>query len=205
MAITTKNDICNMTLSHLGNYGTVTDIDLGTSSKELVFKLWYDVTRQAALRLCIPNFAMERRKVAKLDVTPAFGYRYAYEYPSDCLKVLGVGEIDDKAKEFTIEGGRIYLEKDYPDGLPIRFIKDFEDVSAMDSDFQILLSFMLAPNVALPITQKQSIVKQLEQMLPSKISMLSGTNAQENPPIRISHSKIKQSRYSDPSRNGVKR
>ncbi len=194
-----------MSLGHLGNYGTVQDIDSPVNDKEISFALWYDVTRKAALRFAIPNFAMTRRVVAKKATTPAFGYAYEYEYPSDCVRVLGFGDIDEKDLDYSIEGNSIMVDTDFTAGLELRFIKDFEDVSLMTADFKILLSWMLAGNVALSVTQKQAIATRIENALPAKISQLSGINAQENPPIRKSTSKFKQARFSYPVRNGSKK
>jgi len=204
-SITSKVQICNMALGHLGNYGTVQDIDSPVNDKEITFALWYDVTRKAALRFAIPNFAMARRIVAKKATTPDFGYAYEYEYPSDCVRVLGFGDIAEKDMDYSIEGNTIMMDTDFTTGLKLRFIKDFEDVSLMSADFQILFSWMLAGNTALSITQKQATATRIENALPAKISQLSGINAQENPPIRISTSKFKQARYSTPVRNGSKK
>jgi hypothetical protein len=206
-----KNQLCDMALSHMGNYGSVNDIDNPKGSKETTFALWYDVTRQAALRLLIPNFALQRRVVSKKATVPAFGYAYSYEYPADCLKVLGFGEVDKKKDvDYGIEQGpdgdvEIQTDELYEDGLPLRFIIDTEDVNKFTPDFKILFSIMLAANTALPITQKQSIKDKLEALLPMKMSEMSGVAAQENPPVRVSNSKFKQARYTTPSRNGSKR
>lgn len=210
VAPNSKNAICNMALSELGNYGTVNNIDAPSDSKESAFALWYDVTRQAALRLLVPNFAMTRRTVAKKTTTPTFGYSYAYEYPSDCLKVLGFGETDARSREYNVELGsdgtiEIQMDEDYPSGLPLRFIADVEDVSRFTPDFKILFSIMLGANVALPVTQKQALKDKLEAKLPQKMSELSGVNAQENPPVRVSVSNFKASKYTTPVRHGSKR
>ena len=207
-APTSKNQICDMALSHMGNYGSVNDIDNPKDSKESTFALWYDVTRQSALRLLLPNFALARRVVAEVPLPTEYTNTYskAFERPADCLKVLGIGQIDSKTG-FTVEGNLILVENndDYADGLPIRFVLDITDVTAFTPDFKILFSIMLAANTALAITQKQNIKDKLGALLPMKMSELSGTNAQENPPIRISRSKFKEARYSTPMFSGSKR
>lgn len=210
-APTSKNSICDMALSHMGNYGSVNDIDNPKESKETTFALWYDVTLQAALRLLIPNFATTRRVVSKKATSPEFGYAYAYEYPSDCLKVLGFGEIDKKQfTDYNIEqgsDGAVELQTDelFEDGLELRFIINETDVAKFTADFKILFSIMLAINTCMPITQKKSIKDGLEATLPLKMSELSGVNAQENPPIRVSRSKFKEARYTSVVRSGSKR
>lgn len=205
MSITSQNDICNLAASFLGDLGQVNDIDSPETSIEQTFALWYDVTRQQMLRMTIPNFAQQRRRVPKLDVNPAFGYRNVYEYPADALRVLGFGEIDEKSLDYTIEGRQILTDMDYEEGLPLRFVRDVTDVSLMSADYQILFAMALAINVGQLASQKTRLVAQLRSELPGKISEVSGTAAQENPPIRISNSKFKAARHADQKRNNPKR
>lgn len=195
MAITSKVELCNMALSHLGNYGTVEDIDTPTSEKEIVFALWYDISRETFLKMTMPNFALARKRVAQVVETPPYPFGYSYEYPDDCLKVLGIGKIEDKVNDYTVENNRIYTDVLYSDGLPLRYIKSVSDVSAMSSDFKVAFSWFLASHVVMDITQDSGKATMIERMLPEKMSTMSGLNAQENKPIRISRSRFKSARH----------
>lgn len=197
MAITSKVDVCNLSLGHLGNYGTVTNIDVPTNDKERVFKLWYDITRQATLKQMMPNFALARKVVAQMDETPAFGYAYAYEYPNDCLKMLGIDGVSMKENNYAVEAGRILTNEDYPDGMPIRYIEDVTDVTRFSPEFKILLSQELGAAVALGITQDVQKAAKITAMLPQLRMAASGMNAQENRPIRISNSRFRAARRFD--------
>lgn len=198
MAVNSKSDLCNMALSHLGNYGTVNDIDIPQTDKESVFSLWYDVSRQTFLKLMIPNFALARRVVARVSADAPFGadlgYQFAYEYPSDCLKALGLGEVALKDDNHAVEGGYIWTTAEYEDGAPLRFIADITDVGRMSPEFKLGFSMFLAINVAMEITQDANKTALLVKMLPERIAMITGVNAQENRPIRISNSKFKAAR-----------
>lgn len=205
MGITSKVDLCNMAIGRLGNYGTVSDIDTPENDKEIVCALWYDISRQAFLKMSMPNFAIARKRVAQVVETPPYPFTYSYEYPSDALKILGIGSVEDKRNNYTVEANRIYTNELYTSGMPIRYIKDITDVTAMSSEFKMAFSWYLAGNIALEVTQDLSKVNQIEQVLPSKISELSGLNAQENMPIRISNSRFKQSRYGGFPRTDEKR
>jgi len=199
MTITSKVDLCNMALGHLGNYGTISNIDTPTNDKEITFALWYDISRQTFLKTVMPNFALARKVVAQV-FTPApfgldLGYQQAYEYPADCLKVLGIGEVKDKENNYAIEGNLIWTDQAYITGLPLRYIKDIEDVTMMSPEFKMTFSIFLASNAAIDITQDVNKANSLLKMLPEKMSTLSGLNAQENMPIRKSVSRFRQSRY----------
>lgn len=197
MAINSKSELCNLSLSRLGNYNSISDIDTPKTQLEQVFALWYDVARQAFLKMTMPNFAIARKTVARLDDAPAFGYAYAYEYPVDCLRVLGIGNIDEKMNNYSVEGNAIQTDVLHDDGLPLRYVANITDVTKMTPEFILAFSWYLASCVALEITQDMSKVSLIEQILPSKIMALSGINAQENMPVRMSRSLFKQARYVD--------
>lgn len=210
MGITSKIDVCNLTLGHLGNYGTINDIDTPVNDKEIIFALWYDITRQGLLTTTMPNFALARRLVAEMNDAPEFGNDNAFEYPVDCLKVLGLGNIDQRADyPYSVENvaGKkaIVTDDDWEDGMELRFIQDITDVNLMTPEFKLLLSWVLAGNVVLPITQDAAKAKLIMSAIPGKMSELSAINAQENRPIRISNSRFRASRYADIGRNSEKK
>jgi len=194
---TSDKDIANMTLSQLGNYGSVTNIETPTTDIEIIFKTWYHNSRKALLRLTMPNFALKRVKVAQLVAEPVFGYSYGYQYPTDCLRLLGIGNIEDKVNDYTVEANVIYTDEDYTEGMPIRYIKDETDVTKFTSDWAELLSTYLADKVCLPITQDDGRKARIEASLPLKMSTVGSLNSQENRPIRVSKSRFKAARDND--------
>jgi len=196
MAINSKIELCNLAISRLGNYGTISNIDAPKSEKEATFALCYDIARQTFLKMTMPNFSLARKSLALIVETPPEPFSYSYEYPNDCLKILGIGNIEDKANNYTIEGNRIYTNVVHSSGLPIRYIKDIENVTLMSPEFKTGFSWYLAGEVAMDITQDTGKVKIIQQLLPEKMSTLSGLNAQENMPIRISRSKFRAARTS---------
>ena len=202
MAINSKVDICNMALGHLGNFGTIEDIDSPKDSKEKTCALWYDICRETLLQMIIPNFALSRRIISKGSGVPEFGWSYYYEYPSDCLRLLGIGSVEDKENNYSIEvdsSGKKWILNaiDYEDGMPIRFIKDVKDVNRFTPEFKLLLSWHLAANIAKPISQSEEIAARIEKTLNGKMSAASGINSQENMPIRKRQSRFKMARYND--------
>jgi len=206
MAINSKVELCNMALQHLGNYGSVNNIDTPSSDKEKTFALWYDVARQTLLKTLMPNFALARKIVSQSMLPSTFGYKYAYEYPNDCLKLLGVGNIYEKlSNRISVEGNKIYSDEDYADGMEIRYIKDVTDVNTMSSEFKVTFALYLGEKVALPITQDINKKKLLASMLPADMANLSALNAQENPPIRRSESRFRAARSYQPAMNKGKK
>jgi hypothetical protein len=198
MAINSPVELCNMALGHLGNYGVINDITDPTEDKETTFALWYDISRQTFLKMMMPNFALARRRVAKVVTAPPFGndagYQYAYEYPADCLKALGLGEVSLKENNHAVEGGYIWVDEEYTDGAPLRFVKDVTEVGAMSPEFKMGFSIFLAINVCAEVTQDDAKTKMLLQRLPEKLALITGLNSQENMPVRISRSRVMEAR-----------
>ncbi len=202
MTITSKVDVCNLALGQLGNFGTISNIDTPTNSKERTFALWYDISRLFVLKLMMPNFATTRLIVSKLAEVPPFGYSFYYEYPTTALRVLGVGDVRDKENNNNVERTPLGVkaishDTDYDAGMPIRIITDVTDINSWSSESIIMLSQYLAAYTAKPITQDNALAAKLIADLPAAMSMASGVNAQENPPIRISNSRFKASRFND--------
>lgn len=195
--VSSKNEICNMALSLQGNYGTVTDIDAPRNDKEKAYAKWYDTCLDMALKLVMPNFALAREIVAKDVSTPAFGYAYNYAKPTNCLKVLGIGNIDEKENNYAVEGSWIMSDEDYDDGMEVRYIKRITDVAAYTSEFVLIFAKHLAAYTAMEVTQDASKAKLFMDSLTAEMSIASGMNAQENRPIRLSNSRFKGARYVD--------
>lgn len=202
--INTKEGVCTMALGYLGSYPSVNSIDNPKTTIETTFATFYDTVRQDLLKTLIPNFAMQRRYVGQLTTFPTFGWSFAYEYPADCLRLLGIGEVQEKKKDFAVENNTIltnYSPSTITTGtittaaLPIRFIGDMEDVGAWSPEFKRMCALYLAEAVCLPLTQSAEKQRNLTQMLPMKLSAASAVNAQENPPMRISRSRFKMARY----------
>ena len=199
-ALTTKSEICNIALSKLGNRGTVENIDTPTKASEKTFAKWYDIVRQLALKEQKPNFAQERRIVGQdLTKTPPFGYSFAFEYPQDCLALLGIGEQTLKRNNYSVENNAIFINDDFGEeyvdnGLPIRFIKDVTDVSKFSAEFVLVFASMLADKVCYEITEDDTKKQIVQTDMKSEKASASALSGQENRPIKINNSRFKAAR-----------
>ena len=184
--MTTKTEICNLAISRLGDKNSVESLDNPKKQTEIVCAKWYDISRKTALKYMMPNFARKRDKWAlSLDYVPAFGYQYAYKYPINCLKILGIGNIRRK-NTGTVENGYYLTNEYFADGLPVRYVEDIRDTTLFTSDFVQLFSWILARDICIELTSNKQTFKMIEDILPMKIAEYCGVDAQENPPVRIS-------------------
>jgi hypothetical protein len=195
--INSKAAVCNLATSRLGNFGSVNNIDIPSTPLETTFALVYDVIRQDLITTAMPNFALQRRLVAKETAVPAFGWSYQYEYPVDCLKVLGIGPVSCKTLDYSVEGGVIMSNTDYTSagGMPLRFLGDIEDLTSFNAQFINLFALFLADAVAMAVTQDSQKAQMISQALPFKLASTSANQAQENRPIRISNSRYQAARF----------
>jgi hypothetical protein len=202
MALNSQEAICNLALNTLGDYGTIENLDTPTTAPERTFALWIDTCRKLTLKYLMPNFSHKRLKVSQLVETPVFGYTHYYEYPNTALKILGVGEIQDKKNNYTIERTpsgvkAIAHDTDYTSGMPLRIVYDVTDINSWSEEAKVLFADYLAAYTCKGITQDAAMARDLKNALPDAMSAASGLNAQENIPIRISNSRFKAARYSD--------
>ncbi len=190
----TKSEICNLALSRLGDKSTVENIDTPKTQTEKTFKKWFDITRRAALRKMMPPFARKRKLWAKSNFVPDFGYLFAYDYRPDCVKVLGIGNLDSPDNNYVVEGELILTNSNYEDGLPVRYVEDVKDLGKFDDNFIELFSLLLAYNVAPEITESASRVKGLESIISAKIAEVMAISSQENRPFVVKSSGLKSAR-----------
>lgn len=200
MAVNSPSDVCNLAVSQLGNYATVSSIETPTNDIERACSQWYDICRQFVLKLMKPNFALTRLIVGQLSEVPAFGYSYFYEYPNSALEVLGVGNVIDKTNNYSIETTPLKVkaiahDTDYSaTGMPIRVVIDIQDIPSWSPEAKLVLAQYVAAYTCLQITQDANKAKLLKENLPAQMSEASALNAQENIPIRISNSRFMAAR-----------
>lgn len=190
-----KTQVANLALARLGNKGSVENMDNPQKQVEIVCSKWWDVSRKTALRYMMPSFARKRVKLAQDDsYNCAFGYTKAYLYPNDMIKLLGIGNINEKTNDYAVEDGHILTNDMYEDGLPVRYVANVEDVSKFTPDFIELFSWVLARDIAPELEYSTEQFQLIEKILPEKIMEYCAVDAQENKPIRVSHSNLQMAR-----------
>ncbi len=101
--------------------------------------------------------------VGTVTKIPAFDYSYWFALPSDCLRVLSVG---DDLYEYKIEGGRLLYNSDEAD---LKYVAQITDTTAFDSQFVQLLALALAVKISVKLTDnanlKESLKADLRDML----------------------------------------
>jgi len=204
MSVLSKETICNFALNYLKEDAIVSDIDTPITTTERTFALHYDFQRELMLRLLVPSFAVDLVKAVKL-AEPTTGFSSSFEYPTSALKVLGIGDIQDKRNNYSVSGGTINCDDPYPDGIPLRIICNETDVSKFSPEFVELLAIKLALATCLKITGNEKLLSYLLNLFPKQQRSLMAIDAQENMPIKIRRSRSKLSRVSSNTSLSVKK
>lgn len=197
-AFNTAEQVCNLANGSLGLKNSINNITTPKTEKEIIYALWYDITRQYMLKLLMPNFSLNRVIVSQKTVPAGYVqfYGYAYEYPVRCLKLLGIGPIDCIRHPPTVENGLIFSNDLYSDGAPLRIVDDIVDVSQFSSDFIFAFAAVLGKVTALSTTQDPGKKASLLKDAAAEFANTTAQNAQENKPVRKSNSRFRQARYS---------
>lgn len=157
--------ICNMALARIGVSSFISNLN-EASNEARVLNLFYEQMRDFALRDHYWNFA--RRHVVLADAgTAPTNWAFKYTYPSDCLKArfIAVPGIrtprNDQRIPFEIasEGSQrvIYTNQQQAE---LVYTARITDPTLFDPIFESALSYLIASEVAMPLTVKESVAKQ---------------------------------------------
>lgn len=197
-SINTPEWICNLANGSQGLKNSINNITTPRTDKEINFAQWYNLVRQYLLCTLRPNFALYRLKSSKLTVPDGYVdyYGYAYEYPVRCLALLGLGAVDCTRDPPTVESGMIFTNTFYEDGAPLRIIDDVTDVTRFTPPFTMAMAFVLGKVTALSNTQDPAKKASLMKDALQEFLNVTAQSAQENKPVRVSHSRFRTARYS---------
>lgn len=105
---------------------------------------------------CIKRVILAPLAAEPVYATPVFGYQY--QIPSDCLRVLSVG--DYYQVEHKIEGNKILANNS---SLPVRYLYRNDDVGSWDAGLVDVMTAYMAAQMAYPITRSASMMQAKQQ------------------------------------------
>lgn len=185
-------DIANSALTKLGESRIMSLTDNVKAAREI--NAIFTIRRDALLRAYNWNFAMTRASLPALVDAPAWGYSYAYQLPSDCLRMVQVNDYwiipgygdylagpDDEP--FRIENGKIVT--DFGSPLSVRYLKRITNSGEFDSTFIEVFAYDLAYECCESITQSNTKKAALEVGKKDAVRAAVRANAIELPPQTI--------------------
>jgi hypothetical protein len=120
------------------------------------------------------NFATKRASLPALATAPTWGFKKAYQLPSDYLRMI---ELEDDTVTWKVEGKTIVCDQSAP--LNILYIAQITDVVQFTSLFEETLTERLAAELAVPITKKIDIRNGFLQTYIEKLSEARTLDGQE--------------------------
>jgi hypothetical protein len=151
----TEIEICNSAIAKIRGRRILTLDDDSTEAR--LCKDLYPRIRDRLLRAHPWNFAIERRQLGLLSAEPLYGYTAQFQLPSDCLRVLGTDLNDDE--DWVQEGKKILCNRTE---LNVKLLVKVTDAEQYDAMFCEVLAYMLAAELAYPLTQGTSLAEAME-------------------------------------------
>lgn len=159
---TSRTEIANQALSLLGQ-SVIIDIDSPTDVDARKVKNVFDTALRTMIRAHEWNCLSARAELPRDVETPAFGFNYQYQLPTDCIRVKSVNadEYNDIGSDrFKIEGRKILTDDDSVD---LSYIKYPETVSVLDASFIEAFVYLLASKLAIIFRQDEQLAQYFDQ------------------------------------------
>lgn len=155
-------DIWNMALDMLH------EAPVSSPSEDTSVRLWFarnfGQTRDSEMRKFAWNFALVRVQLAASVEVPAWRWRYKYELPGDCLRMMALrqdGALNGTLIPYELEGEAILTDAIAP--LKLRYIKRVTTTGLWDTLFVDVVAAKLAAKMAHWLTGKSSYAQIAEQ------------------------------------------
>lgn len=173
--------IYNLALMRLGQPPLSTPTDVGKSADALN-SIWTTVV-DIVLRDHPWNFAITRANLAELSETPVWGFTTVFQIPSDCVRVLGIGDSDDVDTNplltYKIEGRKLYTDDS---SVLLKYVRRVTVAGEFDARFASAVASRLAMETAFYLTQNADMEAKMQKSYILELSGARGIDAQEDTP-----------------------
>lgn len=181
----------NAALTLLGDSRIISLDDEQKPAREA--KAIFEIVRDAVLAAHNWRFAKARAQLAQMVTPPKFQYSYKYQLPSDCLRVVMVGDFymgmdltdyrSAPVEEMVIEGREILTNLGAP--LNLKYIRKVTDVAQWDPCFLKTFAAQLAMDLCEPLTQSQTKFDKAERTYRKEVADAIRVNAIEQAPVKL--------------------
>ncbi len=138
----------------------------------------YDLERDSLLEEHPWNFAIKRIFLAREEKAPAFGFKYSFCLPADCLFVVETRPVTS----FLLEGGRLLTNKE---AIGLRYVCRVENVSQMPPAFQVALATRIAAKVCKKLTGSSAEKERLEDLYLKRLRLAKSRDAQSGSTTQV--------------------
>ena len=154
-------EICNGSLNQLG---ATTILSLTEDSKNArLCNQRYSQVRDAVFRSHPWNCLQKRIEIAKDTTAPAWGFKFAYTLPADCLRLLRILDYDSNYK---VEGRKILSNTS---SMKILYIGRVTDPNEYDESLRETLSAALGADIAFAVTSNNQTATNMYNLFQDKL------------------------------------
>ena len=153
--------ICNGALNQLG---ATTILSLSEDSKNArLCNSRFTQVRDALFRTHPWNCLQKRIQIAADSTAPAWGFKFAYTLPADCLRLLKILDYDSNYK---VEGRKILSNTS---SMKILYIARVIDPNEYDELLRETLSASLSADIAFAVTSNNTTSQNMYQLYQEKL------------------------------------
>lgn len=167
-------DICNRALILIGA-DTIMSLTEDTEVARYCNAV-YEQIRDEVLRAHVWNCCLARASLPRLSESPAWGYSYQYQLPSDCLRVVRFEDLDT---DYKIEGRKLLTNAS---SAKILYIKRETDPNQYDPLLIGCIAARLAAELAYPIANSADLAKQMWALYERKLAEAKAVDGGEGKP-----------------------
>ena len=196
MAVTISDvSICATALLELGSR-PINSFNEDTEGARLCANL-YDNVRDEQLRQHPWNFAKKRMALTPLIEKPAFDFAYAFQLPTDFIRLIevnGFRELNGVGfpPGYVVERGKILCDVDK---INLRYIFRNDQPNEWDAAFIRVMVLAMKKSLAYAITRDQAAVANANQEWALALRTAKLTNGMEIPPQQIDGNTFIEARF----------
>lgn len=168
--------VVNTALIMIGS-DEIIDIDEDSTPARKAKALWAG-TRDAVMRTHPWKCCLARASLAMATATPAWGYSYQFQLPTDpyCLRVL---RMQDLGQTYTVNGRMLLTDWSEAN---ILYIARVTDVASWDALLKETIAARLAADLAYPIAGSSKLADSMLALYERKLREARSINAMEGTP-----------------------
>lgn len=168
--MSSKTEICNMAISHLGIGKEIANVDTEQSEEASACRRFYESAKKATLADHTWAFASKEAVLGLITASPTDEWDFSYRYPVDCVDMRRIksGLRTDTSKsrvpyKILKDDSGLVIYTDQEDA-EVEYTVNIEDPEFFSAEFSLALSFSLAGYIAPRLTGGDPF-KMKEEML----------------------------------------
>jgi len=174
----TKIDLCSCALVKLGA-SAIASFNEATAEAKACLQL-YEPTLESLLGAYPWRFALEKVELPRLVSVPTADYKYAYQLPNNCVRILSAGNGNrSQGLKYKIVGKNLHTNAE---SVVISYITR-PDESMFPPFFCSALIAKLAAELCLPLTESTSRTEYMCGKAEEEFKMAKLTDSQQDVPV----------------------